>query len=177
MSDKTASPFWTFSLKIYRIEGVPPACLTLQDLHGVDVNVMLYGLWLASQGRALSRADMRSIVDAMEVWKRQVVVPLRGVRRLLKDPVAASGKAGPAFAEAGVLALRDQIKKIELEAERLQQEALYALRPAANWGEAAEPDAAARQNLDAYAGALAARFDSAALAAMLAGFQKAAAQA
>lgn len=174
MAEKTVSPFWRFSLAIYRLEGVPPACLKLQDLHGVDVNVMLFGLWLASTGRALARADMRAIVDAMDNWKKNVVVPLRGVRRLLKDPVAASGKAGGAFAPEGVMALRDQLKAIELEAERLQQEALFALRPVAQWGETAEPVAAARGNLDAYAGALGATFDSAAVAAMLAGFEKAA---
>jgi len=173
MNEKAVSPFWTFSLKIYRIEGVAPACLTLQDRHGVDVNVMLYGLWLASQGRVLGKPDMHEIMDAMAGWKNGVVVPLRSVRRLLRDPAAVAGKAGAAFDPAMVGALRDQVKKIELEAERLQQEALYALKPVASWGATGAPLEAASANLAAYAGAMRAEFDPAACKAMLEGFAKA----
>ena len=36
-SQRQASPFWTFSLKIYGKPGVPPACLTIQDGSGVAV--------------------------------------------------------------------------------------------------------------------------------------------
>ncbi|MGE3244715.1 MAG: TIGR02444 family protein [Beijerinckiaceae bacterium] len=169
MSEATQSPFWRFSLVLYGQEGVPPACLTLQDSAGVDVNVMLYGLWLATQGRQLSSQDMAAIDGAVRGWRAEIVVPLRGVRRALKEPDAA-------FATPQTQALRERVKAIELEAERLQQEALFALRPPADWG-APEPDMqrAANANLAAYARALDALFDAAAQSAMLAGLEKLAA--
>ena len=37
MSERKASPFWNFSLKLYRVEGVATACLKLQDLHGIEI--------------------------------------------------------------------------------------------------------------------------------------------
>ncbi len=172
MSERKASPFWNFSLKLYRVEGVATACLKLQDLHGIDVNVMLFGCWLASLGRKLSRQEMHEIVDAADSWRRQVVVPLRSVRRILKEPATAAGKGVKAFDTEGILAMREKIKAVELESERLQQEALFALKPAAEWGEAAEPAEAAEVNLATYARALRADFDRTACKAMLEGFSK-----
>jgi uncharacterized protein (TIGR02444 family) len=165
MGDKTQSPFWRFSLMLYGQKGVPPACLTLQDTHGVDVNVMLYGLWLATQGRRLSSGDMTTIDAAVRSWRAGVVVPLRGVRRTLKEP-------DDSFATPETAALRDRIKAVELEAERLQQEALFRLRAPAEWG-VAEPGLAkaAQANLEAYAQALGALFDREAQSAMLAGLE------
>jgi uncharacterized protein (TIGR02444 family) len=46
------SDFWRFSLSFYRTQDVPAACISLQDRHGLDVNIMLFALWLASMGRA-----------------------------------------------------------------------------------------------------------------------------
>lgn len=163
MTERQESPFWRFSLSLYRQDRVAPACLTLQDMSGVDVNVMLYGMWLAARGRALEAADMAAIDRAVRNWRKDVVVPLRNVRWIMKEPEAA-------FATPEAAALRDRIKGVELEAERLQQEALYRLRPLQSWGRA-EKDvaAAAASNLDAYAEALGARFDPGAKAAMLHG--------
>ena len=165
MADKTQSPFWRFSLALYSQPGVPPACLALQDKHGVDVNVMLYGLWLATQGRMLSSGDMERIDAAVGPWRSEVVVPLRGVRRVLKEPADA-------FATPETAALRDRIKAVELEAERLQQEALFRLKQPAECGER-EPGltTAAQANLEAYAQALGALFDPQAQSALLAGLE------
>ena len=44
-------PFWDFSLRVYGSEGVPEACLVLQERHGIDVNVLLYCFWLGASGR------------------------------------------------------------------------------------------------------------------------------
>ena len=49
-------------------------------------------------------------------------------------------------------AFRDRIKAVELEAERLQQEDLFALRPLEAWGVASSPEVdVAQANLSAYA--------------------------
>ena len=170
MSQHQASPFWTFSLRLYGAEGVAPACIKLQDQHGIDVNVMLFALWLAHEGRAISRVEMHAIMDAAESWRMQVVVPLRSVRRILREPADAAGKGAAHFNRQAALALREKIKAAELEAERLQQEALFALKPAGDWGQPAQHAIAAAQNLEIYARALRAEFNPGASKAMLEGF-------
>ncbi|MFM1816358.1 MAG: hypothetical protein RLZ98_3053 [Pseudomonadota bacterium] len=150
----TGSPFWNFSLGVYGTPGVPDACIRLQDEAGVDVNVMLYLLWLAGEGRKLDLADVRAIVEAVDGWRADVVVPLRTARRALKSP------PGLLDTEAAA-ALRTKVKAIELEAERLQQEALYAFRPAREIGAASTAfEDAAGDNLAHYAKVLAQTFDA-----------------
>ena len=155
----TSSPFWTFSLRFYRLDGVAPACLALQDERGVDVNVLLFLLFIATQGRGLTQADVAEINAAMEDWRREAVVPLRAVRRFLRAPPAAIDAAQAA-------ALRERIKAVELEAERLEQEALYALRPMADWGQAGGK-AAAVDNVAAYAAHLQVSFPPAPIQVLL----------
>ena len=162
---KTASPFWRFSLSIYGASGVPAACLTLQDGSGVDVNVLLFGLFAASQGRQLATTDVAAIAAAIEPWKLGAVVPLRGVRRFLKETPQG-------FEQQDIPALRQRVKMMELEAERLQQEVLYSSWPMDKLGVPAPAPEAARANVDAYSAALGAKFDSGAVDCMLAAFVK-----
>jgi uncharacterized protein (TIGR02444 family) len=157
------SPFWTFSLRLYARPGVPPACLALQNGAGVDVNVMLFGLFLADAGRGLGPADIAAVMGVVEAWKANVVVPLRRVRTWLKSPPAA-------VEAAGASALRDRIKASELEAERLQQEALFAAFPLASIGAPQARDIAARDNLLAYQTHLGVAFDADAVGIILAAF-------
>lgn len=160
--EKTApSPFWTFSLSVYGRKGVPPACLTLQDQSGVDVNVLLFCLYLGSRGRALSQADVAAIREAVEPWRRDVVVAVRQARRSLKEP--PSPFHGPA-----VDALRKAVKAAELEAERIQQETLYVSFDAQTTGaEAHDAAAACTQNVEAYRLLLGAEFDAPSVATLL----------
>jgi uncharacterized protein (TIGR02444 family) len=142
------SPFWTFSLATYARPGVSEACLELQETAGVDVNVLLYLLWLGAHGRRLGRAEVAAAAALTEAWRRELVGPLRQARR--------ASKQSPAGFDAGAVAgLRLQIKRAELEAERLQQEALYAQRPIGELGEPSEPSDAAAANVDLYAASLA----------------------
>lgn len=142
------SPFWQFSLRIYRSQEVQNACLALQDGSGVDVNILLFMLWLGSQGRELSAAEARRVIDAVEPWRAGVVVPLRTARRELKEPAKAIEANGAEL-------LRLQVKRMELEAERLQQEALYALAKDGGLGRVGVgASMAAAANVDAYGAAL-----------------------
>mgnify|MGYP000464542478 CR=1 FL=1 len=160
-----ASPFWRFSLRIYGMPGVPTACLTLQDGSGVDVNVLLFGLFAASRGRQISAADAAAIVAAIEPWRLNAVVPLRGVRRFLKETPQG-------FEQQDIPALRQRVKMMELEAERLQQEVLYSAWPMDRLGAPAAGAEAAQANMEAYASALGAQFDSGAVDCLLAAFVK-----
>ncbi len=149
---ESGSEFWRFSLSLYRIAGVPPACIALQDRHGLDVNVMLFALWLASKGRAVAASDLRHADGSVREWRTEAVVALRGVRRYLRSP------AGAVDAKAAA-ALRERVKAVELEAERLQQEALFALRPANDWGNPETPEVAGGVNMDGCAAAIGAQFE------------------
>jgi uncharacterized protein (TIGR02444 family) len=138
------SPFWRFSLQFYRQPGVAEACIKLQEDSGVDVNLLLFLLWHAAQERRLSIADIGELENKIGMWRDLTVIPLRAIRRALKSP--------PGLVEGGTAeAFRTKIKAVELEAERLQQEAMYALVSAALLGEKAPSvEAAARHNVAAY---------------------------
>ena len=133
------SAFWRFSLRFYALPGVAPACLALQDQAGVDVNVLLLLLFAADQGRELSRDDVARLDAAIAPWRTDVVGPLRTLRRRLKTGV------GDFPSNEG---FRNLVKKIELEAERVEQGRLESL--AATLGKPAVPAPAARANLAAY---------------------------
>jgi len=135
------SAFWRFSLGFYALPDVAPACLALQDEAGVDVNLLLVLLFLAEQGRAVTRDDVARLDAAIAPWRAEIVEPLRAVRRRLKTGV---GDVPPATSEA----LRNMVKKIELEAERLEQGRLENEAP--SLGKPAPREAAARANLAAY---------------------------
>ncbi|MPZ57354.1 MAG: TIGR02444 family protein [Rhizobiales bacterium] len=158
------SPFWRFSLGFYRQPAVADACILLQDEAGVDVNLLFYLLWHASLERRLSHADVAAIEQRIAPWRDQVVVPLRAIRRAIKVP--------PPVIEAGTAeAYRTRIKGIELEAERLQQEALYDMAQASRFGEpASSPEEAAHANINAYQAICARPFPDDAVAAVMAAF-------
>jgi uncharacterized protein (TIGR02444 family) len=171
------SPFWRFSLRFYRQPNVADACIALQEEAGVDVNLLLFLLWHAARRRAFSPAQVEDLERRVGPWRTMTVVPLRAVRRALKTPASAreDGRLTPLWlVESGAAeAFRTRIKAVELEAERLQQEAMYQLAAAAPLGsEAASPEAAARANLTAYAAMCATAFPKPATETVLAAFMR-----
>ncbi len=160
MSDTapSGSPFWRFSLQFYRLPQVADACIALQEAAQVDVNLLLFLLWHARQRRQLSPAEVAALDARIAPWRELTVIPLRNIRRGLKTPPALV--AAPA-AEA----FRNRIKAVELEAERLQQEAMFVLAPLGSDG--FEPGTAARANIAAYQEIMTGRFPPAATAVLL----------
>lgn len=155
------SPFWRFSLQFYRLPKVADACIALQEEAGVDVNLLLFLLWHARQRRSLSAAEVAALEARIAPWRDRTVIPLRSVRRALKSPPAlVDGPTAEAF--------RNRIKAAELEAERLQQEAMFALAPLGT--PAAAPQQAARANVAAYQEMLRVRFPPGAAETLLAAF-------
>lgn len=158
------SPFWRFSLRFYRQPAVADACIALQEEAGVDVNLLLFLLWHAAARHELLPADVAALEERIGAWRDTTVVPLRALRRALKTPPAL---VAPAAAEM----FRTRIKAVELEAERLQQEAMYELARATLLGqEASSPAAAARANVAAYESMRAAVFPTGAVETLLAAF-------
>jgi uncharacterized protein (TIGR02444 family) len=126
MTDRfPASEFWDFSVRLYAKPEVAPACLGLQDRHGVDVNALMFCLWLAASGRGpVPRERLEDAFAAVAEWHRDVVRPLRDLRRRLKQPV---GRADHTIA----LALRARVQKVEIDAEHVEQLTLGATKAAA----------------------------------------------
>jgi uncharacterized protein (TIGR02444 family) len=110
---------WDFSLEIYALPGVATACLALQERHGMDVNLLLFAVWLASGGRAIGSAEeLRAIAGQATRWHQEVVRPLRRVRQLVKrDRCGLDERPAETF--------RSGVKRLELEAERLEQWLLF----------------------------------------------------
>jgi len=109
---RRASSLWRFSLAVYSQPQVPPACLALQDRHGVDVNLLLYAGWRAWGGDALSREGCRTALERSEVWRNDLVLPLRSIRRR----AGTLARNDPKFAQVYAA-----LKACELQIERRQQ--------------------------------------------------------
>jgi uncharacterized protein (TIGR02444 family) len=165
-SEATAAPtpFWRFSLHFYRQPGVADACIALQDGVGLDVNLLLFVMWLAAARQRLSQDDVQKLEDKVCGWRDLTIVPIRNVRRELKGHAT--------LIEAGKQeAFRNRIKAVELEAERLQQEALFGLTQAVVLGEPAAPMDAVRVNVEAYERVLGKRLPQPALDVLMAAFE------
>jgi len=159
----TETPFWRFSLRFYRQTGVSEACIALQDEYGVDVNLLLFLFFLASDGQLLTAGDVKTLDDKVRDWRNLTIIPIRDTRRKLKD---ARTLVEPGKQEA----FRTKVKAIELDAERLQQEALYSFTQSGPLGARAAPSAAARANVSAYAQVIAVSFPKRAVDSLLGAF-------
>jgi uncharacterized protein (TIGR02444 family) len=147
MADAHDSPgppcpdLWSWSLASYARPGFSAAAIALQDQHRLDVNLLLYCLWAGLMVRVeLGEPGLGAALATTGTWQRDVVMPLRAVRRSLKgQPPGGSDIAA---------ALRQRVADAELEAERGEQALLAALPlPAAG---AADNRLAAARNLCCY---------------------------
>ena len=111
MADAAAEGFWRFSLMIYARAGVAEALLRLQDRGGHNINMILFGIWLALCERtALDVAGLARAKAAIAGIDGTVVAPLRALRRTLKpDP------------DPDVQDLRRRVLGLEIAAERRVQ--------------------------------------------------------
>jgi uncharacterized protein (TIGR02444 family) len=137
---------WDWTLEAYARPGVPEACLSLQDQHGQNTSLLLWAVWAEVADPAL----LARAADVARRWETLALSPLREVRRALK-PAFADVADGPRTA------LREDVKAVELRAERVLMEsledmtggrggahALAALEGASEaWGKPAPPDALA----------------------------------
>lgn len=148
-------PFWDFSLKVYLTDGVPEACIVLQDRHTLDVNIVLFCCWLGASGRGvLSQPEIARMTASVGDWNRDIVCALRMIRRRLKDgmPPAPVGLSEP---------LRGRIQKVEVDIEHVEQLMLAAsVDRVADDGVAPDRRAAdAVANIAAYLDSLGVRLD------------------
>lgn len=159
------SPLWRFSLDLYQAPGFSDACIRLQDEAGVDVNIVFFLLWNASLKKQFAVADVAATDGHVAAWRNTAVIPIRAIRRALKD--------APVLPDSGIVEdYRTRIKALELEAERLEHEALSDFfQSDAPGHDAASAADAARANMAAYENYLGRNFPKDATAAILAAFQ------
>ncbi len=110
-----AERLWAFAEDIYRRPGVEPACLKLQSRYGLSISLLLCAIWTGLEGRGkLGVSDVETTVRRAQEWDREVIDPLRALRRHLKlHP--------PKGVEEETRALRKQLIAGELAAERVEQ--------------------------------------------------------
>ena len=112
-----SADLWSFTLDLYTCPGVEHACLRLQA-SGANVCTLLCGAWLGRRGVACNAEHLREIRQLATPWHEEVVRPLRALRTLWRTAAADD-------IELGVL--RQQVKALELEAERELLSRLEAL--------------------------------------------------
>lgn len=100
----------------------------MQDERGIDVNMLLLCCWYGRMHGEFDTDLFRQALDFSSKWSAAVVSPLRTVRRWIK----ASGCSEPHMPTSECMALREQVKAIELAAERMQQQVLATLAGPAN---------------------------------------------
>ena len=114
---------WDWAVEAYARPGVAEACLTLQDAHDHNPPLLLWSAWVGATGRRPDAEEIEAACDTARAWSASTIAPLREIRRRLKGPI-------PDVDTEARLALREQIKAVELAAERHLLEALEALAPA-----------------------------------------------
>lgn len=121
---------WNFAIGLYARPGVEQACLELQA-QGADVCLLLCAAWLDRRGVAPSDERIDQLRQLAGPWQREVVQPLRSLRQQWR---------AQATTDSQLAALRERIKGLELDAERLQLERLQGI--CAGWpdGDKAPPD-------------------------------------
>jgi uncharacterized protein (TIGR02444 family) len=133
-----AAELWEFSLDFYARPGVSAALIELQDRAGLDVNLILFAVWHGLSGRGRLDDERLAVADqAARAIQTEIVTPLRALRRRLRtDP------------DAEIQHLREAIKALELDAEKIAQARLAGCAgPRAIDIDPAECLASARANL------------------------------
>ncbi|KAA6192049.1 TIGR02444 family protein [Pseudomonas lactis] len=108
---------WSFALSTYARPGVEAACLRLQE-QGADVCLLLCGAWLEQRGVAYKPERVQALQQIAQPWRVQVVEPLRQMRVQWR---------ALAQQDTQLASLREQVKTLELEAERTLLARLEAL--------------------------------------------------
>lgn len=107
---------WRFAQALYQHPGVEDTCLHLQT-QGADVCLLLCAAWLEHRQIGCSHERAETLRNLAQPWLQQVVVPLRQLRQSWRD----AAQSDNALAQ-----LREQVKQLELTAEREQLERLAA---------------------------------------------------
>ncbi len=105
--------FWLYSLSLY--PAIKDLSLQWQDNFGVNINLLLFLLYLDKQQQSLSEAQLQQLEDLLKHFSTEVTQSIRALRRTLPSPWLQSDMQQP---------LRQQLLSTELAAEKLEQQLL-----------------------------------------------------
>ena len=75
------NPFWQFSVNLYKNEPIKYACLYLQNTQDININLLLFLLWVAKTTRgAVSEKQLTQISDRLDYWHSSITIPMRKIR-------------------------------------------------------------------------------------------------
>jgi len=106
-------PFWQYSLQIYAADGMEELCLTLQNEHEIDVNILLFSTWLATQYRILDISLLEQNTR-LQYWQNTIIPPVRQARIALGNHERNH-------------TLYTELKTVELRAEQEVQAILWSM--------------------------------------------------
>ena len=116
---------WQNMCAAYCDSALAGACLDVQESYDVDVPLLLVLCLADRAGHHIAASDLPALVEDCREWREAAILPLRFARSEMKGKFTAPAQLG----------LRDDIKRLELEAERLQvqhlAETFTAASPAA----------------------------------------------
>jgi uncharacterized protein (TIGR02444 family) len=116
-ASENPTAFRQFAIAVHDVDGVPEACVLLQDRCDLDVNVLLLGSYIGVQGKSITAEHVDAARAVVDGWHNEIVRPLRAVRRRLKS--------GPAPApDTRTAALRRHVAESELDAELVELDEL-----------------------------------------------------
>jgi uncharacterized protein (TIGR02444 family) len=138
-TDAAGAALWRFSLALYARPGVAASLLALQERAGLDVNLILFGLWLGAQhGVELGAAEFAAAAASVAEHSG-AVRDIRALRRRLDGARDDEARC-----------LRRALLRLELAAERRVQRHLAAWFTTVSPPSAAGRYAAALANLAHY---------------------------
>ena len=133
-----ATNVWPNMILIYADKRIPQLCLSLQDEFGADVPVLLLLVIADRQGISCDDEAFKRFLADAAIWRELVVRPLRTLRRAMKGNCATGAET----------ALRDDIKRVELQAEKLHVARLVEAFPVSFAAGKREHDLADRYLID-----------------------------
>jgi uncharacterized protein (TIGR02444 family) len=107
---------WNHALALYARPGVEKACLDVQAMGG-DVCLLLCATWLQAHAVTCSEERAQALQAIAGPWQHDVVAPLRSLRQQWRTP---------AQHDTHLAALREQVKGLELQAEKQLLQRLQA---------------------------------------------------
>ena len=120
---------WPAICAAYRDDGLATACIAMQNRFRADIPFLLVLGIVDRVGHGPGKTELAKLVAASRDWQEAAIAPLRHIRKSMKGRFTAPAE----------MSLRDDIKRLELEAERLHVQRIAALFPDA--GESSERSA------------------------------------
>ena len=106
------TPFWAFSLSLWKNQTAQTTLLSLQNDMGLVVNRLLFCSWLGFDRRELLTEELFKD-ELLSQWHEQSVAPLRAIRTALKISASHQPK------------LISTVQSAELQAEQIEQALLF----------------------------------------------------